>query len=54
MRNSLIGLLCAAMFMCPFSISAQNGDEQGFDIPDNLQLPQDKGRFGKCVERMVE
>lgn len=49
MRNSLIGLLCAAMFMCPFSISAQNGDEQGFDIPDNLQLPQDKAALENAL-----
>lgn len=43
MRNSFIWLLCAAMSLTSFSASAQHsGDEQGFDIPDNLQLTQDK------------
>lgn len=35
--------MCAAISLLPLASRAQDsGDEQGFDIPDNLQLPQDK------------
>ncbi|MBD5267237.1 MAG: alpha-L-fucosidase [Bacteroides sp.] len=50
MRNSLISLLCVMMSLIPLATSAQrNGDEQGFDIPENLQLPQDRAELEKAL-----
>lgn len=42
-KNCVKLTLCAAISLLPLASRAQDsGDEQGFDIPDNLQLPQDK------------
>lgn len=41
---------CMAMSASPLAIWAQSGDEQGLEIPRNLQLQQDKDELRKAYD----
>lgn len=48
MKKLLTGLIFAAAALT--ATAQRNGDEQGFDIPDNLQLPQDRVELQKALD----
>ena len=47
-HKSIAFACCLAISNITFNVQAQNGDEQGLEVPANTQLPQDKEAIVKA------
>ena len=49
MKQTIVALIFLSMF-CTVSLAQNRGDEQGMEVPENLQLPEDKDAVRRAYD----